>query len=102
MVRIAISQAAFAAIARTAPFGSVSFENKTNEHGERLIWLDPSVVIASGPCAAPARATAMSSFGWRRRAAEALPSRAFWSKIWRPSAPGLVDDDGKDAQHARS
>jgi hypothetical protein len=41
MVRIAISQAAFAAIARTAPFGSVSFENKTNEHGERLIWLDP-------------------------------------------------------------
>jgi hypothetical protein len=28
MVRIAISQSAFEAIARAAPFGSVSFENK--------------------------------------------------------------------------
>jgi hypothetical protein len=40
MVRIAISQAAFEAIARTLPFGSVSFENATNEKGERLIWLE--------------------------------------------------------------
>jgi hypothetical protein len=39
MVRIAISQAAFDAIARTLPFGSVGFENKVNERGERLIWL---------------------------------------------------------------
>jgi hypothetical protein len=31
VVRIAISQAAFEAIARTLPLGSVSFENKTNE-----------------------------------------------------------------------
>jgi hypothetical protein len=44
MIRIAISQAAFEAIARTLPFGSVSFENKTNERGERLIWLDLKVV----------------------------------------------------------
>jgi hypothetical protein len=29
VVRIAISQAAFEAIARTLPFGSVSFENKS-------------------------------------------------------------------------
>jgi hypothetical protein len=28
MIRIAISQAAFEAIARTLPFGSMSFENK--------------------------------------------------------------------------
>jgi hypothetical protein len=41
MIRIAISQAAFEAIARTLPFGSVSFENKTNENGDRLIWLEP-------------------------------------------------------------
>jgi hypothetical protein len=40
MIRIAISQAAFEAIARTLPLGSVSYENKTNEHGQRLIWLD--------------------------------------------------------------
>jgi hypothetical protein len=26
------------------PFGSVSFENKTNENGDRLIWLEPRVV----------------------------------------------------------
>jgi hypothetical protein len=44
MIRITISQAAFEAIARSLPFGSVSFQNKTNERGERLIWLEPRVV----------------------------------------------------------
>jgi hypothetical protein len=34
VVRIAISQAAFEAIARTLPLGGVSFENKI-ENGER-------------------------------------------------------------------
>ena len=38
MIRIAISQAAFESIVRTLPFGAVSYENKVNEHGERLIW----------------------------------------------------------------
>ena len=36
MVRIAISQAAFDAIAKTLPLGSVDYENKVNEKGERL------------------------------------------------------------------
>jgi hypothetical protein len=44
MIRIAISQAAFDAIARTLPFGSMSFENATNERGERLVWLAPTVI----------------------------------------------------------
>jgi hypothetical protein len=44
MVCIAISEAAFDAIARTLPFGDVGYENKTNERGERLIWLDRAVV----------------------------------------------------------
>jgi hypothetical protein len=44
MVRIAISQAAFEAIARTLPLGSVGYENETNERGERLIWLDRAMV----------------------------------------------------------
>jgi hypothetical protein len=44
MIRIAISQAAFEAIARTLPFGSVGYENATNEKGERLIWVDRAVV----------------------------------------------------------
>jgi hypothetical protein len=35
-------KAAFEAIARTLPFGSMSFENKTNEQGEKLIWLGES------------------------------------------------------------
>ena len=41
MIRIAISQAAFEAIAGTLPLApglwTRGFENKTNEHGERLI-----------------------------------------------------------------
>jgi hypothetical protein len=44
MIRIAISQAAFEAIAATLSLGSVGFENATNERGERPIWLDHSVV----------------------------------------------------------
>ena len=44
MVRIAISQAAFEAIASTLPLGTVGYENKTNERGEKLIWQDHSVV----------------------------------------------------------
>jgi hypothetical protein len=44
MVRIAISEAAFEAIAKTLALGSVGYENPTNEKGERLVWLDPSVV----------------------------------------------------------
>jgi hypothetical protein len=44
VIRIAITQAAFDAIAKTLPLGSVGYENATNEKGERLIWLDRSVV----------------------------------------------------------
>jgi hypothetical protein len=44
LIRIAISQAAFDAIAATLPLGSTGFENKTDEHGQRLIWLDRAVV----------------------------------------------------------
>jgi hypothetical protein len=42
MVRIAISQAAFDAIAGMLPFplGSVSYENASNAKGERYVWLD--------------------------------------------------------------
>jgi hypothetical protein len=44
MVRISISQAAFDALADTLPLGSVGYENATNERGERLVWLAPTVV----------------------------------------------------------
>jgi len=37
MIRIAITQAAFEAIARTLPLGSVGYEAELDEKGERLI-----------------------------------------------------------------
>ena len=53
MVRIAITQAAFDAICATLPFGSVSYENAIDEHGNRLIWLPHDVLAklnrARGP-----------------------------------------------------
>jgi hypothetical protein len=53
MVRIAISQAAFDAIARTLALGSVGIENATNERGERLIWLAPTVIDRLRPLRGP-------------------------------------------------
>jgi hypothetical protein len=44
MIRIAITQAAFDAIARTMPFGSVNFEAGVDDNGERYIWLARAVV----------------------------------------------------------
>ena len=44
MIRIAITEAAFEAIAATLPRGSVNYENHVNERGERYVWLPPNVV----------------------------------------------------------
>ena len=44
MIRIAITPAAFEAIAATLPLGGVSYENEVNERGERYVWLPPNVV----------------------------------------------------------
>ena len=46
MICIAITQAAFDAIAATLPppLGRVASENATNERGERLVWLTPKVI----------------------------------------------------------
>jgi hypothetical protein len=38
-MRIAITQAAFDALAATMQLRSVGFENATDKHGNRLIWL---------------------------------------------------------------
>jgi hypothetical protein len=40
VIRIAITQAAFDAIAKTLPLGSVSFERHPADDGQRLVWLD--------------------------------------------------------------
>jgi hypothetical protein len=44
MIRIAISQAAFDAITATLALGNTGFENKVDENGERLIWLERPVL----------------------------------------------------------
>jgi hypothetical protein len=44
VIRIAISAAAFDAIARTMPIGSVGFENQADAEGNRLIWLPHDVL----------------------------------------------------------
>jgi hypothetical protein len=44
LVRIAISAEAFEAIAKTLTLVSVSYENASNEKGERYVWLDAKVV----------------------------------------------------------
>ena len=41
MIRIAITQEAFDAIAAMLPLGTAVAEPKANERGEKLIWLEP-------------------------------------------------------------
>jgi hypothetical protein len=43
MIRIAITGAAFDAIAATHALGSVAYEAEANERGERLIWLEDAM-----------------------------------------------------------
>jgi hypothetical protein len=57
MIRIAISQAAFEAIAATLPLGSVGYENEINKNVERLIWLDHAVVARLRAIRGPGEST---------------------------------------------
>ena len=59
MIRIAISQAAFDAIARTMPFGSVNFETGVDDKGSRA-----RLSIACARHAGQVRASATSFCGW--------------------------------------
>jgi hypothetical protein len=44
MIRIAITEAAFEAIAATLPLGSVTYEPGADADGQRHVWLPPFVV----------------------------------------------------------
>jgi hypothetical protein len=44
MIKIAITAAAYDAIARTLPLGSVGYEAEANERGKRLIWFEAALV----------------------------------------------------------
>jgi hypothetical protein len=57
MIRIAITQAAFDAIAATLSLSSVGYENGPNKNGERLIWLAPPSLLVSRRCAGRGCAT---------------------------------------------
>jgi hypothetical protein len=53
MIRIAITPAAFEAIARTLLVGSVGYESEANERGERLIWLEDAMADRLGAMRGP-------------------------------------------------
>ena len=53
MIRIAITEAAFKAIARTLPLGSVGVEPKANEQDKRLIWLEDAMADRLGAMRGP-------------------------------------------------
>jgi hypothetical protein len=55
MVRIAISQAAFEAIAATLPSGNVLYERERTPHGGYFVWLERAAVLEVCPdCGSPA------------------------------------------------
>jgi hypothetical protein len=49
VIRIAITQAAYEAIAATLPLGSVGYEAQRTEKGEVFIWLEERSVRAAFP-----------------------------------------------------
>jgi hypothetical protein len=54
MPRIAISQAAFKAIAATLPRGSVAYEAELTANGGQFIWLDRWMLLGVGQARAAA------------------------------------------------
>jgi hypothetical protein len=53
MIRIAITRAAFDAIAATGALGSVAYEAEANERGERLVWLQDAMADRLGAMRGP-------------------------------------------------
>jgi hypothetical protein len=56
MIPIAITRAAFEAIAETMPLDSVAVEPQVDDKGERQIWLEPHVLNKLRALRGPARA----------------------------------------------
>ena len=67
MIRVAISQAAFDAIAATLPLGSVAYQPAVDEGDLGFIWLEARWLDRLKSYRGPGD-TATSSCGWRRRA----------------------------------
>jgi hypothetical protein len=60
VIKIAISQAAFDAVAKTLPLGTVAFEAWVTPTSERVIYLDDREADKLDRCAARARVIPMS------------------------------------------
>ena len=53
MIRIAITPAAFDAIAATLPLGSVGYEPQRDRNGDYFVWLDEGTVDRLGALRGP-------------------------------------------------
>jgi hypothetical protein len=53
VIRIAISDETFEAIARTLPLGSVAYETEVTEWGERTVWLEDAMADRLGAMRGP-------------------------------------------------
>jgi len=84
MIRIAITQAAFEAIAATLPLGSVGYENQTDKRGERYVWLAPNVVDRLKAMRGPGKS--YSDVIFRLAKGEAATT-------WRANVGGQSSDD---------
>ncbi len=78
MIRIAISPAAFDAVAATLPVGSMAVEAEANERGERYVWLEERWLNKLDAMRRRTRpiATSFSDWsGWRARGRHSLAGR---------------------------
>jgi hypothetical protein len=82
MIRIAITAAAYDAIADTLPFGSDGYEPKRSA----FIWLETGRSLASTRCASRERVTARSSFASQRRR-QGRAATYVTPRIQPPAAP---------------
>jgi hypothetical protein len=78
MIRIAITEAGFEAVAATLPLGTVSFERHPAADGRRLVWFEPHVLAKLRALRGPGESYAFdlpsacpSRAGWRRRSSSA-------------------------------
>jgi hypothetical protein len=86
MLRIVISEAAFDAVAASLPFGNTGYENKIDEHGNRLIWLPRDVLDRlnhlAGRGAANHDGSARKSRGSQRKESAPRPQSGLNCSNW--------------------
>jgi len=82
MIRITVTQAAFEATDATLPLGSMGYENKIDDHGNRLIWLPRGVLDRLNHLRGPTDTYSdviMRTAGKGRGVPESVENVAFWT-----------------------